>query len=447
MNTVDEKELLSRLDNFYHKINKNVYKYYDDLLKELAEETNEILSWKESGDKKELGDEFSEQKILLKVIERIFRLTIKRENPYVLEMPDLYSVLVDACSYWMICMFVNHTKRLDSNTLPDFVYEFSPYEFNNENSPNHCKKNAKTQVLKSNEDTFRKFWNSSFRNRNMKSVREQWHAMPKDAIHEWQLYYIINSPENVANGISKTFKYLKNLPTSLKQFQEYEFTDNYEDDYVKITKSYNEYMSKQEKISFHNFLALYDLIREHINSNEKYYGINMFRLEKQLNPYTIVSDVTILRHCDTEEIRNSILMHYYLFSEISHFPDLYDYLENFDFYTAKIISSNFDTYLKMYFSFFFMVLDCCIGENVNKNVENQQKELSEKDPGLFGKNWEEVFMDVANTFAHNMYKIDGLTINDDELSETNFHNLFVYTAKIEYETKLQRCKEKHGIKD
>ena len=56
-------------------------------------------------------------------------------------------------------------------------------------------------------------------------------------------------------------------------------------------------------------------------------------------------------------------------------------------------------------------------------------------------------MDVANTFAHNMYKIDGLTINDDELSETNFHNLFVYTAKIEYETKLQRCKEKHGIKD
>ena len=99
MNTVDEKELLSRLDNFYHKINKNVYKYYDDLLKELAEETNEILSWKESGDKKELGDEFSEQKILLKVIERIFRLTIKRENPYVLDMPDLYSVLVDACSY------------------------------------------------------------------------------------------------------------------------------------------------------------------------------------------------------------------------------------------------------------------------------------------------------------------------------------------------------------
>lgn len=36
MNTVDEKELLSRLDNFYHKINKNVYKYYNDLLKELA---------------------------------------------------------------------------------------------------------------------------------------------------------------------------------------------------------------------------------------------------------------------------------------------------------------------------------------------------------------------------------------------------------------------------
>lgn len=204
--------------------------------------------------------------------------------------PSLSRSVYEVCFFSALCSYLNATKRIEGMSLRDFVLHYAPEEFDRQESLNY-----RTNLWDDESDRLRKARNRLLANGEVYIKNIRGAAIPKDAIHEWCFLYELNKTSEDVQG---TFKRMGNLYNGINQALDTKKDDGY---ISRLDAAYKKFLSKLGKIKYEKYLDLQKEILSHINKDKKYYGLNMYRLERRLNPYTIMSEVKKLSACKSED--------------------------------------------------------------------------------------------------------------------------------------------------
>lgn len=287
----------------------------------------------------------------------------------------LFDSVFEACLYTSLCMFLHNSKRIQGKRLREIVYEHSQYNYKEKG----YKIDNYANGLSEEEASFRKMRNRILSERSVYDSRKKWQTVSKDSEYEWSLYFNL---ENLNDDLRDTYKRIGNLYNDIKKA----LILPKDDDYInKLQQAYDKFVSKLKKIKYGNYLALQKEIMKYLYKDKKYYGINIYRYEKELMLYKITSETkTLLKYYDDEEEMNDFLHKTFILKDI-HFPKVYD---NFMLFTP---SKALELAIIFYdFQDCFVRLSCLILD-----------ELVEK--GYFGENWEDFFLNTINEKSESVY--------------------------------------------
>lgn len=321
--------------------------------------------------------DISKQELLYRIFSQIYRLikVPKIDSLLFCDGSPLNDSVYEACLFTSLCSFLHTTKRIKGTSLRDFVLRNHPLNFNNMESPNY-----RTSLLDSEADRLRKMRNRLLLNGSVYIKRTQWAGMPKDAEYEWLFFYAL---DNADEAIRDTFKRIGNLYTEVDNALRSTEDDGYCD---RIKNAYKKFLSKLKKIRYENVLNLYQEIYSHINGNKEFYGLNMYRFERRLMPYCIMSDVKKLLAYQDAEDKVNYLMRTVTLRGIT-FPKVYDKL-----ITSPCPSNELGLFACEFPRFLenIAISNCLIID-----------ELVEK--GIFGTNWERLFCDILNAMTEKVF--------------------------------------------
>lgn len=274
--------------------------------------------------------------------------------------------------------FLHASKRVKAMTYLDFVKKNHPLDFVNPDSPNY----REPFLLQSEADKLRKFRQRRL-NQGRVYIKEgtQWNAITKDSEYEWTRYYDLEETDDV---VSKVDKRIGNLYKGIKDALNTEQDGGYQD---RVQKSYKKFLSKLRKIKYEDFLELYkaDLTRICKSTKDnKYLGINLYRLERRLQPHKIINEVKKLTECSSPELEAELLLKTVFLNEIC-FPKIYeDLLPN----PVGLI----DRYAN---EFYYTLNDEMVISNLILDV------LVEK--GSLGEKWEAMLLNKVNGMADEVF--------------------------------------------
>lgn len=300
----------------------------------------------------------------------------------------LRNSVYEACFFTSLAMFLHGTDKLDkkAKTLKQFVYDNSTSGYKRKYHPD-CSDIAweKKEQFEVEEQTFRRARHRFLSTRAVyKKEGNEWKAMRADEEYEWSLYYKLD----IGNG--STYKKLKNLLNSIK-----DAIDSTEDeDYGKrLIQAYKTFSSKLEKIKYEDYIALLKEIVEHINQDKTYYGMNIYRLEKELRPYIVVAEVNDLLNCGNDAEEDKVINRILNLNDI-HFPKVYKILSALDdsdfadvpFPVTRTICANYvNDFIKNVSKLCNLIYDVLI------------------DDCYFGKEWEILFLDTVNNLTEKVF--------------------------------------------
>ena len=176
--------------------------------------------------------------------------------------------------------------------------------------------------------------------------------------------------------------------------------------------AYDKFSSKLSKIKYENYLELVKEFLSYICNNDKYYGMNIYRFEKEFKPYIITYEVKKMLECENDAEKRTILLRSLVLKDIP-FPKLYK-----DFAALNINQTA--EYTSLFYDFRYFV------ETSSRLIID---ELVEKD--YFGKDWESFFLNIINEMAgsvfYNPKEIDyTVAPNSDEI----YKDLLSYPVQI-----------------
>lgn len=154
------EDFYNRLENF--KINTTaapeIVLYCEKKLKLFA--TMEQLANRIKENKITDGSEILEM-VFQTIFQTVFQ-TIETDEEKILGIScqkifqeEFIKYMYDACSFTSLTHFINKTKRNESGSLTDFVYKYSPLEYNKEGSPNYCPRDQVSDILINETETMR----------------------------------------------------------------------------------------------------------------------------------------------------------------------------------------------------------------------------------------------------------------------------------------------------
>lgn len=295
MNKNDAEVLFNRIKNFYCNYDdcEKSFECNVEFFQGLVLIKNEIIS------QYKIESNYSKEHLLDNIIHAIFTYCCQVFPPYSILFEDskLYHTLESSFSYLLLCLFINSSKRTEAMSLNKYVYKYSPNEFYNKESAIYCSFDAPNSVLDSNADTLRQYRYRTYKARNSKSYKEQGQAMTIDSVTEWSLYFkLVSNPVGpIELEVSETLKQLRTIYNDLEKIQKYKYTSDFNLDIAKISNLYKSFQKKAKDLSFEKFINFYKFVLDFLKSDEKYYGINIFRLEKMLNPYHICLNVNRIK--------------------------------------------------------------------------------------------------------------------------------------------------------
>lgn len=363
--------------------------------------------------------------ILKLIFTRIFNLTTAFNSNYNIfsKNSPIYEDIFNSCFFTALCMFLHNSKRTKGMSLRKFLYLNSPNNYSTPGTPNYfdykytARKSLKNNLILSDDIRLRKFRERLFKHTPVHYDDTEGSAIQNDSEHEWLLFFNLVSDDKLTNTIeAKTLKLIKNLYNDI-----YPVITSFDMD-ENAPKAYSKFSSKLNKLKYTDFLQLNKFILEHIQTNEKYYGINLYRFEKNLNFYNITTEVQLLLNCPNTDEEKLILKKSMIMSGVI-FPKLYKYfgnqeaLENTYYYT-----NNFHLLLDDLTISSYLVLDYFI--------EN----------GNLGSDWEILFLKTINEMTENVFytpdKIDYSITSDSQekfkkiLDERVRNLLFQVTGKF-----------------
>ena len=302
-----------------------------------------------------------------------------------------------ACLFTTLCIFLHTSTRIKGKSLKDFIRDTSPMEYNNPASPNY----RSPSLLISDEEKLRRTRHRQFSTREkLRQVenaqplgtsayykRSQWSAMAKDAEHEWTFYHTLNGDNSNADSVlsadaKDTFKRLGNLYKDILPALLSPKDDGYTS---RLDAAYKKFSSKLSKIQYASYLELLRGIFHHLESDKAYYGINLYRLEKELHPFAITRHVKQMLACQNEATEITLLNEAVILNNI-WFPRL---RENF---ASLPTCDEMAIYVRTFSEFLNMVVgSACLVID----------ELVEK--GCFGNDWESLFIQMTNEMAESVF--------------------------------------------
>lgn len=341
--------------------------------------------------------ELNGEQILATVYHKIFNFVIRQHFESIIFIKDspLHDNVYKACLFTTLCMFLHDTKRIKGMSLQEFLYKHSPQMYSNKGSKYYFNirkikvphgydkiKSMGNNYIKNEETTLRQTRHRLLKSRPVYVKKPEWSAISKDSEHEWTLYYGLDIKDN---DIQDTFKRIGNLYNGIYKEIHSPIDNCYQD---RLAAAYKKFYSKLKKIKYENFLKMQKAIFEHICENNRYYGMNIYRFEKELRLFSITNDVNLLLNCNSEVERDIFLENSVVMNGI-YFPKVYK-----DFSTLSPLSliSNPARCSTIFLTF----MDHIVGSG--RLVID---ELVEK--GYWGEDWENLFLKMINEMVEDVF--------------------------------------------
>lgn len=320
--------------------------------------------------------------------------------PLVFALPLLGDNIMEAALFTTLCTFLHTSNRIKGESLRDFVLHNHPLRFYDIESPDF-----RTNFLDDEADKLRQFRHRLFSKREVYIKDSQWAAMPKDSKHEWSFYFALNGEgenRDLSETVRDTFKRIKNLYSDIDKALVVMKESEYE---KRLMGAYKKFMSKLEKIKYENYLELQKAISFQLSKDKSYYGINIYRLEKEMRPYITIHEVKRLSSCQSVDEENDILGRFICLKDI-YFPKIYEFFARLPICDMEKCAKAFPQFLQN-----VTVSSCLI---LDELVET----------GIFGEQWENLFQTTINEMADSVFydpnKLDYIVTTE---SQENFVDL------------------------
>ncbi len=323
-----------------------------------------------------------------------------------LEGAPLYNNVSNACFFTSLCMFLHETTRTKSISLKNFIYTNSLDYYNDKNSKYFCPFDNPSDELLKDIDTLKKRRYRLLSSKPVYHKRKEWAAMAKDSEHEWTFMYVLEAENDT---LKDTFKRIGNLYNEINNALASPRGEGFDNT---VKRAYKKFSSKLKKIKYENYLELQKVIFDHLCENEKYYGINLYRIEKESRPYITTNEVNQLLACKAIADREAILNRSAILNKI-WFPNVYN-----DFASLDFVSDIEKTSL-----LFLLLLDIITPINcllIDELVENN----------YLGEDWYDFLCELINKLAREIFynpKDINYTITPE--SQENF--MEIYSAAVQ----------------
>lgn len=370
-----EGSVLSRAKNFRWNLAPLEKQYCEDKdsflhLERLGESISKFC---ESNFIKELSPSERLERVLWNIYDTMKRLELTAQlfcggSPLADHAYEAYIFTV--CS-----SFLHTSKRVKAMPISNFVKENHPLDFVNPDSPNY----REPSLLQSEVDRLRKF-----RQRRLSQGQvyikqnTQWNAMTKDSEYEWARYYNLEESDDVIGGVDKR---IGNLYKGIREALSAEQDDGYQN---RVQEAYKKFLSKLKKIKYRDYLELYKSDLTRICKNNQYLGMNLYRLERRLQPHKIINEVKRLTECNSPELEAELLLKTVLLDEIC-FPKIYEDLLPNSLVLIEHYANEFLYTLTDEVAISNLILD----------------ELVEK--GFWEEEWETLFLNKINEIAEEVF--------------------------------------------
>lgn len=338
----------------------------------------------------------SDVETLKLIYSRVYDDIAYSEEPFYdfIDPQSLYYEVFDICLFMTLSMFIHTSTRIKASSLRELTYQYSHMGFSNQPSKSSDFSAATTfrdldkitkDRLYSTEVTLRKHRDRLFSGRTNDIRNHEWSAMPKSSKHEWSSYFDYQEtlgPEASFNDEMKdTFKRIGNLYNDINKAVNSEQDSGYKS---RLQNAFKKFCSKLKKLGYKNYLNLCCHFVDHIEKDPKYYGMNLYRLEKELRIYEISHEVNLLRQCTDEEDKSRVLLNYMATKNIC-FPRLRRRLHELQ---SPVEIQNI----------------AVIFQNFIDRVIKTSRLLLDKfiEDGVLGENWEVLFLDTINKLTENV---------------------------------------------
>lgn len=214
--------------------------------------------------------------------------------------------------------------------------------------------------------------------------------MSPDTNHEWRLLDILTSSDDtylskIGSQYGFSLKQMKIAQDTCKRLRVltnpiasgFDYRYNFECT-EQIQKDINAYNSRLNKLKYENYLILLELFLKHLKQEPQYYGINLYRIEFELNAYYRSQAMASLNYCQSDREKLMFIQKYTDIQGIPFSP------VREELFTSLIDSSVFHSLLAYYVPQSILILD----------------EFIEK--GYFGTNWEKLFCEITNEMANDI---------------------------------------------
>ena len=379
-------ELLKRPNNF----KMNNFPFADNLA------NNELLLNEILDNKSAIESSIKDQDYKIALLETLHEIYSLYEHFVLFEdAPDSFHQCAEKVySFTALCFFLNKSKKIDGQSQSHYVYENSWLGFNDPDSPDYFDLYAgacPSDTFKSKIDSFRQ---ERYRTLSRRPVYDnkglQWNSLSPDQNFENSLFFMLESDDDSKLAsfasqygfsleqltiIKETFKQMKNLKTNIES----KFNANQDSQYhERLQKAINSLYPKLKKLKYENYLLLQKLCLLHIKQCPTYYGINLFRLEYEWNPYFLSKTITSLANCQSDSEKLNLLTDYACMHDIP-FPKA----------RAELLASNIPPSAFLFIQEDYMQLSLLILD-----------EFIEK--GYFGANWEKLFQKITSEMANDV---------------------------------------------
>lgn len=307
----------------------------------------------------------------------------------------------NVCLFFGLSAFIQETNRIPASSSNEYIYANSPKQFNKEgiikngynvHNPNYIRRAPnkyafeKTEPLIKPSANMRQYKSRLFANRAAPILGTEWRFMSKASEYEWLQYFEhIENKSNEGIAFRDTFKRIGNLYNDLYKVlfpanknDNLEYSNNYLE---QLQRAYEKFNNKLKKLDFWNYFLLCEHSLEHIKKDTAYYGINLYRLEKELKPYIIAQEMNRLIQCKDEKEYNFLLGISACLKDIPY-PKIYDMLADIGDYEKMLYyGQNFLTFLGNVSRTFMLILDQFVEEK------------------LFGEEFAQFFLKTINNLA------------------------------------------------
>ena len=400
-----------QLDMFVNRVN-NFYFANTENLKNLKTNIGLLvsLSLARKGAIDCITKDTNKQEVLMIILKEVYRFLVADNADYKIfdEGLDFHKDVFEACAFASIAIYLNSSKRCKRKSIKKFIRQassplgFEDYEEDEDDEDKYAyvdKKSSSTNSGKYCEHIdlvpFRKMRNRVLSSKLVYPEPVEWSAMSVDAMYEWSLYFrIANSNEKIRD----TYKRLGNLNNDVRGVIKLQ-SDN-KDYRDKANRAYKRYISKLKKIDYAAYTEMIELICLHITENKKYYGHNVYRLEKSLRPFITLREIESLLSCENEGGEKYALKKTGILNSL-FFPNVYKmFFELKSVEATALVTLLFNSLLKEMVFASLLVLDTFV-ETEENGIDKVRKGTITN--GYFGENWESVLIDTLNGMTEDVF--------------------------------------------